>query len=217
MGGQDSSEEASELTKGAATLNVHVSADTARALIAFLDLLYAWNESAGLTAIARRDAVRLHLLDSLALVPFLAGASRIADLGSGGGLPGIPIALAMPQARVTLVESKRRRCSFLKEVARRLGLATRVSVIEADAKVGLPALAGSQDTVVARAFVPPHELVSLAAPLLSPGGTLAIMSGGELPDLAPVATLHGLSVADAHSFALPAGAERRAVTLFHKP
>jgi 16S rRNA (guanine527-N7)-methyltransferase len=217
VGERDSAAESDALAQGAAALGIDLPADSARRLVAFLDLLYDWNASAGLTAIDRRDAVRLHLLDSLAIVPFLVGAGHIVDLGSGGGLPGIPIAVAMEEASVTLVDSKRRRCSFLRETVRQLGLSSRVSVLEADAKAGLPTLVASQDAVVARAFVPPRELVTVAAPLLVRGGRLALMSGADdLSSLHDVATAVGLSLESARTFTLPLGAERRSLTLLRR-
>ena len=106
------------LVAGAEQLGVSLTPEVATRLLGFLELLYAWNDFAGFTAVDRRDAVRLHLLDSLAVAPMLTGARHIADLGSGAGLPGIPLATYLGGAMFTLVESKRRRCSFLREVVR---------------------------------------------------------------------------------------------------
>lgn len=205
------------LADGAKELGLALSPAVVPDLLRYLDLLYVWNAYAGFTAIARRDAVRLHLLDSLSLVPFLGDLQRIADLGSGAGLPGIPVALALSAATVTLVESKRRRCSFLRETIRQLGLAQRVSVVEADAKVVVASMLGTQDAVVARAFAPPSEVLSLAAPLLSSGGLVALMGGGVgVGDLSRDAEPGGLVLESSRIFCLPGGKESRAIAAFRK-
>ena len=74
----------------APTLGVAVTAAVASRLTVFVEAVYEWNRYAGLTRVPRKDAVRLHVLDSLAVAPFLDGCRRIVDLGSGGGFPGVP-------------------------------------------------------------------------------------------------------------------------------
>ena len=110
-------DEARQLESGAAALGVSLDARAVGLLLVFLERIYAWNRSAGLTTVARSDAVRLHLLDSLSIVPFLPASGAIVDLGSGAGLPGIPVAIALANASVTLVEARRRKASFLAESA----------------------------------------------------------------------------------------------------
>lgn len=204
------------LVAGAQQLGVSLAPDAAKKLLAFLDLLYAWNSYARLTAIERGDAVRLHLLDSLSVVPSVAAAACIADLGSGAGLPGIPVATCLGTARVTLIESKRRRCSFLREAVRKLELSSRVSVVEGDARTtGL--LESRQDAVVARAFVPPVELLSLAQPLVANGGILVVMSGGGgVGGLGHLGAAHGFVFAGERRFVLPSGSEARSVVTFRQ-
>src|SRR5690606_22507327 len=92
-------------------------------LLAYLALLDRWNRTYNLTAIRDpREMVTLHLLDSLAMHPHVAGIANLADLGTGPGLPGIPLALVFPSMQVTLVESNGKKARFLREAVRQLGL-----------------------------------------------------------------------------------------------
>lgn len=170
-------QEAALLREGAGDLGVQLDAGAIERLLEYLDLLYLWNRRGRLTAIERSGAVRLHLLDSLAILPLLAAGPTVVDLGSGAGLPGIPIAVADPQRHLVLVESKRRRCSFLLEAVRELGLGN-CTVLEEDARV-LAASGRLHANVTARAFLPPAELVSLAAPMIEPGGRLIVMGARD--------------------------------------
>jgi len=210
--------ESDDLAAGAREFGIVLAPSSVAALIAYLDLLYEWNPYAGFTTITRRDAVRLHLLDSLALLPSIGAARRIVDLGSGGGLPGIPVALALADTAVTLVESKRRRCSFLREAVRQLNLVNRVQVIEADVKGELASLIGPQEAVVARAFVPPTELLGWAARLLANGGVVTLMSGGAGVGeaISSDAAAFGFVLGDSRTFQLPGGMELRTIATFRK-
>ena len=119
-------------------------------LLDYLALLARWNRTYNLTAVRDpADMVTLHLLDALALHPHLHGIARLADLGSGAGLPGIPLAIALPGLAVTLVESNGKKARFLREAVRTLGLA-RVRVAECRAEaLDEP---GAYDAVTARAL-----------------------------------------------------------------
>jgi len=180
-----------------------------------LDQLYVWNRSAGLTTVTRRAALRLHLLDSLSVVPLLAGSTTIADLGSGAGLPGVPVAVACPSSRVVLVESRRKKCTFLLEVVRSLVL-TNCSVMERD--VGsLRDYDDTFDAVVARAFLPPRLFLDVGKRLVRTGGRIVIMAArrgdeldaldGDDPSVAKV---------EDRSFRLFGGSEERRIVVFRK-
>ncbi len=205
--------EQSRLRRGAEELGVSLGEAELDKLLAFLERLYLWNKSAGLTSIDRSQAVRLHLLDSLAAVPLLEGAARIADLGSGPGLPGIPLAIALPSSQLVLVESRRRKCSFLCETVRELGLDNcRVEQIDAYDYSGAEGL----DAVIARAFLAPADLLALAAPLLRPGGRLLVMAGHAHIDdqLHESAAGLGLSRRQVVKLQLPGGNESRQLLVF---
>lgn len=143
-------------------------------LAAYRDLLLRWNATINL--VSARTAAELeqrHIADSLQLVPLLPADGPIADLGSGGGLPGLVIAAALPGREIHLVESDKRKCAFLIEAAGTLGLA-RVKVharrIE---QVVLPPMAA----VTARALAPLPALLAHAAALLAPGGIAVLPKG----------------------------------------
>lgn len=125
--------------------------------------------------IGPREAERIwsrHLVSSAALAEFVPMGAEVADLGSGAGLPGIPLAIARPDLHVTLIEPMLRRVRFLEEVVATLGLP--VTVHRARAQE-LPA--GSRQFVVVRAVAPLRELLDLALPLLRPGGELLAVKG----------------------------------------
>jgi len=209
------SDEKSELTSGALQLGVELSPSDIARLLRFLDLIYEWNRSAGLTAIPREKAVRLHLVDSLSAVPFVHGRRRVADLGTGAGLPGIPIAIACPDTAVVLVETRRRKASFLGEAVRELGCENCLvhhGKAEDVAKLGLEI-----DAVIARAFLPPVELVALSAKLVEPGGDVVIMGSKRdaALDASPVVQ-SAFTLSEDRSFTLPGGDEyRRILVLRH--
>lgn len=130
------------------------------------------------TAITDRgEAARFHLADSLAALELepVAAARRIADLGSGAGFPGAALAAALPQATVSLVESRRGRCAFLERLATAAGLAN-VTVVCSRLEEWSEGLS-RQDLVVARALAPQPVVLEYAAPLLETGGSLVDWRG----------------------------------------
>ncbi len=140
-------------------------------------LLLAWNAAINLTAIDEPAAVaREHVLDSLAALPLLraAGADRLLDLGSGGGFPGLPLAVALPAHRALLIDSTAKKTRFLATVTAALGLDPGVAVAaaRAEALARDPRHRGRWPVVVARAVAPLAELVELGLPLLARGGLL---------------------------------------------
>jgi 16S rRNA (guanine527-N7)-methyltransferase len=140
-------------------------------------LLLAWNEAVNLSGIrAPEDVAREHVLDSLAALPLLRrlGVGEFVDLGSGGGYPGLPLAIALPARRVLLVDSVAKKARFLEVVAEAVGVAGFVAVAAARAEdlAADPAQRGRWPAVVARAVAALPELAELALPLLRPGGHL---------------------------------------------
>jgi 16S rRNA (guanine527-N7)-methyltransferase len=123
------------------------------------------------------EGADVHVADSLVALdlPAVRAARRIADLGSGGGFPGLALAIALPEARVALVESVGRKCAFLAGAARELGL-TNVEVVNVRAEAWEEGL-GAHDLVAARALAALPVLVEYAAPLLAPGGALVAWKG----------------------------------------
>ena len=123
----------------------------------------------------------MHVADSLVALdlPAVRSARRVADLGSGGGFPGLALAIALPAAHVALVESVGRKCAFLATAVSELGLGN-VEVVNARAEAW-PEGIGAQDLVVARALAPLPVLLEYAAPLLEPGGVLVAWKGRREP------------------------------------
>ena len=162
------------LVQDAATLGVTLSASEAARLLQLGDELAAWSGRFNLTAIRSPEAIFTHhLLDSLAVHPELAGV-RIADVGTGAGFPGLPLALSNPARQFTLIDSTAKKLRFVSHAAALLGLAN-VSVLHARAEALRPA--APFDTVVARACAPLPKLMSTVAPLCGPHTRVVAMKG----------------------------------------
>lgn len=169
--------------EGAQALGLDLSPATVDALAAFLTRLLDENTRTNLTAVRDVEtAWSRHLLDSLTLLPRLTALSpkRIIDVGSGGGLPAMPLALCLADTRFTLVESVGKKTKFLSESAEALGLAKRVSVLNERAErigaVGSPHR-GQFDVAMARALAPLNVLLELTTPMLKTGGVLLAIKG----------------------------------------
>ncbi|MCZ2174763.1 MAG: 16S rRNA (guanine(527)-N(7))-methyltransferase RsmG, partial [Burkholderiales bacterium] len=138
-------------------------------------LLGKWNKVYNLTALRDEEQViSHHLLDSLAVLPQLSAAKRLADIGSGGGLPGIPLAIARPDLEVALVETSQKKSAFQQQAKIELGLAN-VSVHCTRVEAWRPA--EKFDAVISRAFSDLAEFVKLSGHLLAEGGALLAMKG----------------------------------------
>lgn len=171
-----------------------IDATGAQALSGYVDLLLSWRGN--LTGLSTREEIVASLLgDSLALLdvgPLVerAGAPWV-DLGAGAGIPGIPLALALPSARITLLEAASRKCAFLRAALAAAGLGGRCSVECGRSEHYAAAGAAGREAfavVVARAVAPLPALVELAAPLLHEGGVLlASKTGRALRDEGPAA------------------------------
>jgi 16S rRNA (guanine527-N7)-methyltransferase len=164
----------SALEHAAAALHVELADEQAATLERYLDLLEKWNRVYNLTAIRERSRmVTHHLLDSLSVVPHLRGPN-VLDVGSGAGLPGIPIAIAQPALRVTLLEANQKKSAFLTQAVGELRLANVTVVTE---RVESWRTAARFDTIVSRAFADLGEFVAAAGRLLAPRGVIAAMKG----------------------------------------
>lgn len=146
-------------------------------LLAYLVLLEKWNKTYNLTAI--RDIDRMvthHLLDSLAVFPHLGlgAGQRLLDVGSGAGLPGIPIAMADPALDVVLLDSSAKKTTFLQQAVGELGLG-KVTVVQGRVEEFRPAAPFA--CIISRAFAETAEFVRAALPLLAPGGQVVAMKG----------------------------------------
>jgi len=193
------------LLEGARALGIELTEEQAGRLLAHLDLLDDWGARMNLTAIRDRPSqVTKHLLDSLSVRSHLRGA-RIADVGSGAGFPGIPLAIVEPGRHFALIESTGKKCRFLEHVRDALGLAN-VEVVQSRAEAYEPR--ERFDTVLARAVGPVSDLVRTAGRLVVGGGRLLAMKG-RYPEEELAAKLNGWKVAAVHRLAVPGLEEER--------
>ncbi len=173
------------LDVGLAELGLDLPATARTAIDDHVRLLLAWTAAINLTSI--RDPIevaRAHVLDSLTAVAPLRGRgiTRVLDLGSGAGYPGLPLAAVLPAERVLLVEPIGKKARFLETVVEATGLAERVDVaaVRAEALAADPAHRGRWPAVMARAVASLADLVELSFPLLAPGGVLLAWKRGDL-------------------------------------
>jgi 16S rRNA (guanine527-N7)-methyltransferase len=173
------------LAAGLTTLRLQLTAAQQGQLLAFIALLEKWNRSFNLTAIEGAAAmVNHHLLDSLSILPFIAG-DQVLDVGSGAGLPGLPLAVARPEWRLVLLDSNGKKTRFMQQAVLELGLSN-ISVIKSRIEEYRPERAF--DTVVSRAFSSIAEFVQATRAACGPQTKLLAMKGlypgAELKELA---------------------------------
>ncbi len=170
------------LAEGAAALGIRLDAAALEQFAVYERELLLWNRRINLVSEkSSRQIVIRHFLDSLtAATAITCPDGLLLDLGSGAGFPGIPLRIALPELRVMLVESSRKKTSFLAHVVRTLAL-TEVTVVREriEALIGQQALAGSFDTVLSRAAFKLPQLVRTASFFLREGGTLVAMKGPD--------------------------------------
>jgi len=162
------------LAEGVAEIGIEIDDQRKRALLGYLSLLKRWNRVYNLTAVkSDADFVTRHLLDSLSVVPYLHGR-KIIDVGSGAGLPGIPVALACPDLEVTLLDSNAKRCRFLRQVQAQLKLQN-VSIVQQRAEKFHPH--EKFDSLLSRAFSSLSSFIACSGHLLADSGQLLAMKG----------------------------------------
>ena len=169
---------AQKLRHGLAELGQTLPDGAEQKLLRFLELLRHWNRTINLTAVREiDDMVAAHLLDSLAIRPWLAG-ERILDIGSGAGLPGIPLAIAEPHRSFVLLDSAAKRCRFLTQAVVELGLANvRVENRRVEDYLVSSDEVPEFSTITARAFSSLDKLAAAAGHLLADRGSLLAMKG----------------------------------------
>ena len=193
----DAADLVSRLRSGADGLGLNLDAEQIDRLMGYLELLDKWGRTYNLTAIRdRRSAVDRHLLDSLAVNAFLAGG-RVLDVGTGAGLPGIPLAIVNPGMTFVLLDRSSKKIRFVRQAILSLGLKNAEAVA---ARVEDFAPEAPFDVVLARAFASLADIWGGAAPLLAAGGRVLAMKGqwpeAEIGRLGHAVNLrvHGVSV-----------------------
>jgi 16S rRNA (guanine527-N7)-methyltransferase len=207
---------AETLEEGARALGIALDGPAREKLERFADRLLAWNRKVNLTAITDpAELAEKHLVDSLALVPEVRGAATLLDVGSGAGLPGIPLAIALPALDVTCCDTVAKKVAFVKAVAAELDLRVRGVAARAGgepAREGLPLA----EVVVSRAFADPARWLPLAARYLAPRGRVLATLGREADEeaLRGAGAEAGLVLLSLRRFALPRSGAQRAIASF---
>jgi 16S rRNA (guanine527-N7)-methyltransferase len=162
------------LHQGLTAMGIDLPPGAEARLLEYLQLLEKWNRAYNLTAVRDPDQmIGRHLLDSLAVLPCLHGV-RVLDVGTGAGLPGIPLALARPTLRFTLLDSNAKKTRFVTQAVHALGLGG-VAVVHARAETFQPP--ERFDTVIARAFASIPDMLAATRHLCAPGGRWLAMKG----------------------------------------
>jgi 16S rRNA (guanine527-N7)-methyltransferase len=165
---------ADALAAGIRALGLDIAAAAQQRMLDYLGLIEKWNKAYNLTAVREpQKMLTHHLLDSLAVLPHLRG-SRLLDVGTGAGLPGIPLALARPEWKFTLLDSNHKKTAFLRQAVIELQLGN-VEVV--CARVETWAASQPFDTVVSRAFSDVAEFIALAGRLCAKDGVVIAMKG----------------------------------------
>lgn len=186
------------LREGLAQMGIDLPPAAQEKLLAYATLLYKWNKTFSLTALREQDkAVSHHLLDSLAILPFVE-AGNLLDVGSGGGMPGIPLAIARPELQVTLLDSNSKKTAFLRQAAIELALPN-VAVHCGRVEQYHPPKEFA--AITSRAFAELADFVNLSRHLLAAGGRWLAMKGvwpqeeiARLPDDVRIEGVHRLMV-----------------------
>ena len=170
------------LALGVEELGLNLSTANIADLELFLQEMGRWNQVHNLTAIEdENDSIRLHLIDSITVLPILRQFlknpnSKIADLGSGGGLPAIPIAIVEPEWRLSLIEAVRKKTAFLQHVRGKLKLKN-IEILSERVEYVAVHQKAQFDAVISRAFTSLARFLELSLPLLKPDGLVFAMKG----------------------------------------
>ena len=185
--------------------------------------LVAWNKKINLISIkSERDSIIKHFIDSLTLLPYIkSGTCRVLDIGSGAGFPGIPLKIAVSSLKVFLLESSRKKSSFLKHVIRSLGLADTVVIHDrAEFLMEDETCKDFYQVVTSRAAFKLTQFLRMGAFFLAPKGSLIAMKGKisdqELTDAAMISRRLGLEHTGSHDLTLPLTGDFRRIIIYEK-
>lgn len=203
------------LIEGAAELGITLTSGQTGQFLRYLDMLGLWNKKINLTSLRdERDIVVGHFLDSVSAAPLIPPASRVLDIGSGGGFPGIPLRIVSPSLRVTLLDSVHKKVMFMREVIRELGLAGIEALWGRAEDEGNGIERGSFDCVITRAVGGIPEMLELSAPYLGEGGRIILMrgrSGEEEWELAQKEIRGRFRLVERRLLRLPHGGQSRVI------
>ncbi len=178
-GSEDQTALRSMLEQGVAELQLNLDVDQINRLMAYLALLIKWNGVYNLTSVRNPlDMIRQHLLDSLAAAFAFRSATNVLDVGSGGGLPGVVLAIAFPQLKVSMIDTVNKKTAFLTQVKAELALA---NVTVYTGRVEQLQVAEPFDVITSRAFSELANFVNWAGHLLKSDGQMIALKG-QLPE-----------------------------------
>lgn len=211
------------IISGAAELGISITEAAAEALERYLDILDITNRSFNLTRIPREDYVTLHIIDSLATLKAISRRQgmKILDIGTGAGFPGVPLAAAIPEAKVTLLDSTLKKVRFAAETAHQCGIENceglhqRAEILAKDKQHR-----GRYDVVVSRAVASFDTLIQLMAPFVAPGGCLIALKGAkaheELNGTGAILKRLGCSDPTVKAVSLPGSDVERYLVIAHR-
>jgi len=195
------------LKQGIDELSLDIPAETQQKLIQYIELIAKWNKSFNLTAIRDiNEMLTLHLLDSLAVVPFISG-SRILDVGAGAGLPGIVLALCYPDKEFVLIDTNGKKTRFMTQAKIELGLSN-VEVVHArvdeygidESKIKEKGPLKQFDAIISRAFASISDMLGYVDHLVTPETTILAMKAdseneiSQMPEAYIIDTIHELKI-----------------------
>ena len=184
----------------------------------YADRLLAWNRKVNLTSItAPAEVAEKHLVDALLVLPAIAGARTLLDVGAGAGLPGVPLAIARGDLAVTCCDSVAKKVAFVKAVSAELAIDVRALAVRAEGEPERERLPRA-DAVVSRALADPEQWVPLGARYLGEGGTLVAMLGREADRarLEGIGRGAGLALVRLDTFELPLSRSARAIAAWRR-
>jgi 16S rRNA (guanine527-N7)-methyltransferase len=206
------------LRTGAEELGVALTVERINSLFIYLAELKKWNRKINLTAITEdRDMVIKHVLDSLSYLKGFTPAPglRLLDMGSGAGFPALPLKIAFPEIALTLVESAKKKASFLRHIVRTLKL-TGTEIIDRRTEELSYALSAIFDVVTARAFADMEKALLSGVPFLKEGGLMVLSRGPEESITEPELAKTGVSLKKRIEQVLPHSDYKRAIWVFKK-
>jgi 16S rRNA (guanine527-N7)-methyltransferase len=163
------------LRSGLAQMGLELPAACQSKLIQYVELLAKWSKAYNLTTVrAPADIIQLHILDSLSVLPFVQGANSIVDVGTGAGLPGIPLAICLPQVAFNLLDSQQKKITFVQHVLTSLQL---LNVTATTQRIESWQAGSPVDIIISRAFASLVEFVNLIGDLCAPHTQILAMKG----------------------------------------
>lgn len=207
------------LKQGSLELGVSLSDAQLASFLKYLRELQAWNKKINLTSITEeKDIIIKHFLDSLTSARFLSGVNTLLDIGSGGGFPGLPLKIAIPSLKITLMDSVEKKVHFIRHMIRTLDLkGTNAISGRVESPELIHKLTGAFDCVTSRAFAELEAFVTLGAPYVRPGGMLLAMKGPSVEEeMSAMGPVNGFSAPEVHEIEVPFSGRKMSLVIMRK-